>query len=272
MAAKRKDKEEIITTTPTYDSSRAILTPIREGTEEDLEIEEQDVRDMFGDIDKEDIGIFTQVYYECTNKKNNEDMDNVYIQYDPGFTECYGLRDEYDNYGQLVIELYVDELAAEKLGFYFPDTKELQKVIFIYADNLKTAVIKRDTDVLTKAEEQEYWKEVMAAMLEELIIWVQYHCFKIRLKKDVVNIMDSRNVLKWKWVSNDKGEKKRIIRCRVALRGFKDMDADYIETYAGTAARTSQRILTSEAANHKDWKFMTIDVNKAFFKELHMMS
>ena len=78
--------------------------------------------------------------------------------------------------------------------------------------------------------------------------------------------MDSRNVLKWKWISNDKGDKKRIMRCRMALRGFKDMDADYIETYAGTAARTSQRILTSEAANHKDWKFMTIDVNKAFLQ------
>ena len=41
----------------------------------------------------------------------------------------------------------------------------------------------------------------------------------------------------------------------MALRGFKDRDADAIETYAGTADRTSQRLLTSEAANHPDWMF-----------------
>ena len=78
--------------------------------------------------------------------------------------------------------------------------------------------------------------------------------------------MDSRNVNKWKWISDDHGNKKRIIRVRMALRGFKDRDADTLETYAGTADRTSQRLLTSEAANHPDWMFMTIDVNKAFLQ------
>ena len=76
--------------------------------------------------------------------------------------------------------------------------------------------------------------------------------------------MDSRNVLKWKWVKDETGKNNRIIRCRLALRGFKDQGADWLETYAGTAGRTSQRILTSEAANHPHWEFLTIDVNKAF--------
>ena len=71
--------------------------------------------------------------------------------------------------------------------------------------------------------------------------------------------MDSRNVLKWKFIVDEQGNKKRIIRCRMALRGFKDRDADILETYAGTAGRTSQRLLTSEAANHIDWEFLTID-------------
>ena len=78
--------------------------------------------------------------------------------------------------------------------------------------------------------------------------------------------MDSRNVNKWKWIHDEKCNKQRIIRCRMALRGFKDRDADILETYAGTAGRTSQRLLTSEAANHPDWDFMTIDVNKAFLQ------
>ena len=74
-------------------------------------------------------------------------------------------------------------------------------------------------------------------------------------------------LIKWKWVKDETGKSNRIIRCRLALRGFKDQDADWLETYAGTAGRTSQRILTSEAANHPRWDFLTIDVNKAFFKE-----
>ena len=75
--------------------------------------------------------------------------------------------------------------------------------------------------------------------------------------------MDSRNVLEWKWIVDDKGNKKRIIRCRMALRGFKDRDADILESYAGTACWTSEGLLISEAANHPEWEFMTIDVNKA---------
>jgi hypothetical protein len=89
--------------------------------------------------------------------------------------------------------------------------------------------------------------------------------------------MDSRNVNKWKFVTDENGNKKRIIRCRMALRGFKDRDADLLETYAGTAARLSQRLIASEAACHPEWEFMTIDVNKAFlqgatYKELHELT
>ena len=98
----------------------------------------------------------------------------------------------------------------------------------------------------------------------------------MRLKRGAYNIMDSRNVLKWKWIEVD-GQKKRIIRCRLALRGFKDKDADSLQTYAGTAGRLSQRILTSEAACHPEWEFLTVDVNKAFlqgatYKELQELT
>ena len=69
--------------------------------------------------------------------------------------------------------------------------------------------------------------------------------------------MGSRNVLKWKWVEKD-GQKKRNVRCRLALR-------------------VSQGILASEAACHPDWEFMTVDVNKAFlqgatYKELQELT
>ena len=79
-------------------------------------------------------------------------------------------------------------------------------------------------------------------------------------------MMDSSNVPKWKWTVDDRGYKKRIIGCRMALRGFADRDADILETYAGTACGTPQRLLTSEAANHPEWEFLTVDVNKAFLQ------
>ena len=150
-------------------------------------------------------------------------------------------------------------------------------VLRFYQGSVKTVVIKRDTDVLTKEEETKHWKELQAAMLEELRIWVKYKCFHMRPKLGARNIMDSRNVLKWKWVKDETGKSNRIIRCRLALRGFKDQDADWLETYAGAAGRTSQRILTSEAANHPHWDFLTVDVNKAFlqgatYKELEMLT
>jgi hypothetical protein len=63
----------------------------------------------------------------------------------------------------------------------------------------------------------------------------------------------------------------------MALRGFKDLDADSLQTYAGTAGRLSQRILTREAACHPEWEVLTVDVNKAFlqgaaYKELQELT
>ena len=49
------------------------------------------------------------------------------------------------------------------------------------------------------------------------------------------------------------------------LRGFKDRDAPDLDTYAGTSTRTSQRIVTSEAAC-RGWGLTAIDVKKAFLK------
>ena len=112
-----------------------------------------------------------------------------------------------------------EQVAKEYFGMTLGDDE--QAVMHIYATTAKTTVIKRDTDILTKEEERTHWKELQAAMLEELKIWVKYKCFHMRPKQGARNIMDSRNVLKWKWIVDEQGNKKRIIRRRMALRGFK---------------------------------------------------
>ena len=58
----------------------------------------------------------------------------------------------------------------------------------------KAAVIKRDTDLLTKEEVSRLSREVSAAILEELTIWVKYKCFERRPLKGAHNVMDSRHV------------------------------------------------------------------------------
>ena len=86
--------------------------------------------------------------------------------------------------------------------------------------------------------------------------------------------MDSRHVFKWKHKKTADGKQVRIIRCRMALRGFRDMDADALQTFAGTAKQASQRLLSSEAACHPDWVYVAVDVEKAFlqgmtYEEMH---
>ena len=80
------------------------------------------------------------------------------------------------------------------------------------------------------------------------------------------NIMTSRFVYKWKFVKNEKGEMERTIRLRLVLRGFMDLEAFDVETFSGTARRSSQRLLASAAACNKKWIIASMDINMAFFK------
>ena len=225
------DHADLLSVFGTFDPSKT-----QEITEAYIAIKEYDNR-ILKDLDEEE-----ESEYFLTNPQEppeSTDMDNV-------------MMEEQDGDGKPCVQLYVDH-NMEKHFMDLPDHARADQVtICVYQGGSKTVVIKRDTDVLTKDEEIKFVQLLNEAMKEELKIWIKYKCFHMRLKKGAYNIMDSRNVNKWKWVIDDKGGKKRIIRVRLALRGFKDKDADSIETLAGTAARLSQRLLTSEAACHKD--------------------
>ena len=52
----------------------------------------------------------------------------------------------------------------------------------------------------------------------------------------------------------------------MAIRGFEDWFAHLYDTHAGTASRTSQRLVCSETACRPDWIIVTIDVEKAFLQ------
>eukprot|EP00959_Pyramimonas_sp_CCMP1952_P234961 4909494-Pyramimonas_sp.AAC.1 len=54
------------------------------------------------------------------------------------------------------------------------------------------------------------------------------------------NIMTSRYVYRWKFLKNEKSEIERTIRLRSVLRGFMGLGAVGVETFSGTARRSSQ--------------------------------
>ena len=109
----------------------------------------------------------------------------------------------------------------------------------------RRTVVVRDDDILTSQEMQQHKQEIDAATLEELKTRVHNKCVSRRPLHGAHNVMGSRHVYKWKRRQGKHGRWQRIIRVRLALRGFKDMDADSMQTFSGTARRTSQRLIAS---------------------------
>ena len=70
---------------------------------------------------------------------------------------------------------------------------------------------------------------------------------------------------KWKNEEQSDGTVKRYIRARLTVRGFKDKDANNLDTYAATSARPSQRMVCSVAAQ-MSWTLCTADISKAFLQ------
>ena len=137
--------------------------------------------------------------------------------------------------------------------------------VYVSADTKRAVVVKED-DLLSRKEIQYRAAEVAEATIDELRVWLDNKCFKKCLIKDAQNIMTSRYVAKWKWVKQKDGSWKRLIRMRLVLRGFMDFEAFNLDTFSGTAKRTSQRILASEAACHPEWIQASLDIDKAFLK------
>ena len=81
-------------------------------------------------------------------------------------------------------------------------------------------------------------------------------------KNHASNVIDARWVLKWKLVND-----QRVIQARLVVRGFKDLQAAQLSTYAGTTTRWGQRLVNSVAAQHQ-WPLFTADVSQAFLRGL----
>ena len=100
-----------------------------------------------------------------------------------------------------------------------------QATLRVYLANAaKRAVVVKDDDLLTKKEMQEHHKEAAAATLTEIKTWLNNQRFKKCLLRNAQHIMTSHYVAKWKWVQI-KNTWTKIIRMRLVLRGFMDLEA-----------------------------------------------
>ena len=139
------------------------------------------------------------------------------------------------------------------------------------ANKVRTKVVKRDDDLLSPEETKTHWPEIQKAMDKELRTWAKLKCFSRKLRKDARNIIDTRWVLKWKWDQPTVGsggqsaEPVRVIRARLTIRGFKDVEKNDVARYAGTSSKLSQKLLVSEAAT-RGWDICTTDISKAFLQ------
>ena len=168
---------------------------------------------------------------------------------------------------------------AMKLVHNRPRTPKEGEIIVqeIYLSGARRTVVQRDDDILTAEELKSHAKEVAAAMLAELKTWAKLKCFSRRKRAGAKNIIDCRWVIKWKYeqaaisveaASNaalGEASRRRVIRARLTVRGFKDRDAQNLDSYAGTSQRYSQRLVCSEAA-HRGWPICTTDISKAFLQ------
>ena len=174
-------------------------------------------------------------------------------------------------------------MLADEIDEHMPDAKiqdqtQVKKVISKPSSSKhkrpgqKKTVVERADDLLTTQEEHDHWTEILAACQKELETWVKLKCISRKLRKDARNIVDVRWVYKWKFDQETQGFDelgkakaiiRRVIRARLCLRGFKDMDKDTVAKYAGTSQRYSQRVLCSEAVLN-GWDLWNSDISKAF--------
>ena len=127
---------------------------------------------------------------------------------------------------------------------------------------MKRTVVERANNILTRDEALQHEKQCNQAMLDELKRWLNLGAFERSPKKYASNVIDARWVLKWKTVNGE-----RIISARLVVRGFKDLQAAQLSTFAGTTTRWGQRMVNSVAAQY-GWPLFTADVSQAFLRGL----
>ena len=135
-------------------------------------------------------------------------------------------------------------------------------MIRYYKTGQQETVIEREANILTLTEANERRQDCVDAMRDELQRWVSLQAMERYPRRLAKNVIDSRWVIKWKQVDG-----VWVIKARLTVRGYKDIQATDLRTFAGTTTRWGQRVVNSVAAQ-KGWTIFTADVSQAFLRGL----
>ena len=102
----------------------------------------------------------------------------------------------------------------------------------IYASGHKEWFIEKDSHILSQADAQQHAPECIRAMRDELQRWRDCGGFGRMPRRLSKNLLDSRWVLKWAWDGQ-----KWIVKARMTVRGYKDLQANVVRTNASIASR-----------------------------------
>ena len=87
-----------------------------------------------------------------------------------------------------------------------------------------------------------------AAVLAELLRWIDNTAVQRQSKKDAWNLLTSRYVFTWKLQTDG----TRIMKCRLTVHGFKDMERGSLDKFSGTASSWGQRAVVATAVQ-SEW-------------------
>eukprot|EP00971_Amphidinium_carterae_P131791 2610307-Amphidinium_carterae.1 len=118
--------------------------------------------------------------------------------------------------------------------------------------------VKKDFDALTENDFIEHAEALHQSRLDEVSKLFKLSCFRRLPRSQCTNVVDSKWVYRWK--PSDAG---RVIKSRITLRGFKDLDRS-VNTWAATAARNTQKTLNSLAMTQANFTMESWDISSAF--------
>ena len=158
------------------------------------------------------------------------------------------------------VKMQFGRRAATLLGYELQAGEVL--VVYLTKDGKpqKEPVIERTLDNLDAKEVKAKWTLVQAAIRKEVKSWHDLGTFRMKRRLNVRNILDSRWVFKWKVIGG-----VRTVKARLTVRGFKDLQQDGLNTFAGTASPWAQKLILSIAVQ-REWRLVSADVGAAFLK------
>ena len=233
-----------------------VLLPLKEEESENDEAEPDAMWNQDESIDSDDLDVERELYFWL---KEIEKESGQEVEFHEDLQ--YMIREVKDQVQRIEIGIG-SELISEQ-----QDENELPTIVIYEATESSKSFTHvkgkpLEKTALTKQEISDNLAKVNSLKFKEILGLHNLGCFKRRRKRRDDNVVDTRWVITWKMIDG-----KLEIKVRLTMRGFKDRDQD-LETFAGTATRTGQKVVNHCVAQNPNFELFSFDVSQAFAKGL----